>query len=318
MIIMNKNKLQSVYDLENVSSIQQGLARKIGLIVGKTEEYATSIPGLNLYRFTAPTVAAWITYEPNLAVVVQGRKRVDLGSKTFIYNAGQHLLTSVDLPVLGQVIEASEDKPYLCLVMKIEMAMVREILSRDEILHVEFSADGPAMLIGDSTAELLDACSRLIDLVGNPQDIPFLSSLIQREIIYRILRGPEGARLRTIATQGYHTNRTAKAIAWIRANYTKPLRVEDLAQLAGMGVSTFHHHFRELTTLSPIQYQKRVRLHIARNRMLIDGVDAASAAFDVGYESASQFNREYSRYFGQPPIRDIQSLRTDRKVSEID
>ena len=138
----------------------------------------------------------------------------------------------------------------------------------------------------------------------------FLGGLIQRELIYRILRGPEGARLRAIATLGDQSHRTAKAIAWIKTNYAKPLRVEDLAQIAGMGLSTLHHHFRALTAMSPLQYQKQIRLQAARGRMLVDGLDAASAAFEVGYESASQFNREYSRFFGQPPMRDIRTLRS--------
>ncbi len=148
-----------------------------------------------------------------------------------------------------------------------------------------------------------------MDLLNKPQDIPFLSNLIQREIIYRILGGSGSARLRAIATLGDQSHRTAKAIAWVRTNYAKPLRVEDLAKVAGMGVSTLHHHFRMLTAMSPLQYQKQLRLHAARERMLMDGMDAASAAFEVGYESASQFNREYSRLFGQPPMRDIRTLR---------
>ncbi len=158
--------------------------------------------------------------------------------------------------------------------------------------------------------EFLDTCCRLTDLLDTPQDIPFLSGLIQREIIYRILRGPEGARLRAIATLGDQSHRTAKAIAWVRANYAKPLRVEDLAKIAGMGVSTLHHHFRALTAMSPLQYPKQFRWQAARGRMLVDGLDAASAALEVGYESASQFNREYSRLFGQPPMRDIRTLRS--------
>jgi transcriptional regulator GlxA family with amidase domain len=149
-----------------------------------------------------------------------------------------------------------------------------------------------------------------VDLIESPQDIPFLSGLIQREIIYRILQGPEGARLRAIATSGDHSQRTAKAIAWIKANYAKPLRVGDLAHIAAMSVSTFHHHFRVLTAMSPLQYQKQLRLQAARGRMLMDGLDAASAAFEVGYESTSQFSREYNRFFGQPPMRDVRALRS--------
>ena len=157
---------------------------------------------------------------------------------------------------------------------------------------------------------MLSACCRLMDLLDTPQDIPFLSGLIQREIIYRILQGAEGARLRAIATLGEQSHRTAKAIAWLKSNYEKPLRVEELAQMARMGVSTFHHHFREMTAMSPVQYQKQLRLQAARARMLTDDLDASSAAIQVGYESVSQFNREYSRLFGQPPMRDIRALRS--------
>jgi AraC-like DNA-binding protein len=151
--------------------------------------------------------------------------------------------------------------------------------------------------------------SPVLDLLANPQDIPFLSGLVQREIIYRLLCGPEGARLRAIATLGDPSHRAAKAIAWIRNNYTKPVRVDDPADIAGMGVSTFHHHFRVLTNMSPLQYQRQLRLQAARGRMLVDGMDASTAAIEVGYESVRPFNREYSRFFGHPPMRDIRNLR---------
>jgi len=285
------------------------LARKIAFFIGSGERLITDVPGLLLSRRTAPTVPASATYEPSLAVVAQGRKRANLGGTSFIFDESRYLLTSLDLPVICNVIEATEAMPYLCFVLKLEMPVVRELLSREEIQAAEAPSDTPAMATGETTAELLDACCRLVDLLNAPQDIPFLSGLIQREIIYRILRGPEGARLRAIATLGDQSHRTAKAIAWVRANYAKPLRVEDLARIAGMGVSTLHHHFRALTAMSPLQYQKQLRLHAARERMLMDGLDAASAAFEVGYESASQFNREYSRFFGQPPRRDIRILR---------
>ncbi|MGD0417798.1 MAG: AraC family transcriptional regulator [Terriglobales bacterium] len=286
------------------------LARKIALFVGSAEKRITDVPGLLLTRRTAPTAPASATYEPSLAVVAQGRKRAILAGTTFIFDQSRYLLTSLDLPVICNVIEASEAVPYLCFVLKLEIPVVRELLSREEIQAPEAASNSPAMATGETTAELLDACCRLVDLLNTPQDIPFLSGLIQREIIYRILRGPEGARLRAIATLGDQSQRTAKAIAWVRTNYAKPLRVDDLAKIAAMGVSTLHHHFRVLTAMSPLQYQKQLRLHAARERMLMDGLDAASAAFEVGYESASQFNREYSRFFGQPPMRDIRTLRS--------
>ena len=286
------------------------LAHKIASFVGSKEKLVTSVPGLLLTRRTAPTAPATATYQPSLAVVAQGRKRATLAGTTFVFDQSRYLLTSLDLPVICNVIEASEQVPYLCFVLKLEMPVVRELLGREEIPAPVPPSDSPAMATGETTAELLDACCRLVDLLNTPQDIPFLSGLIQREIIYRILRGPEGARLRAIATLGDQSHRTAKAIAWIRENFTRPMQVEDLANLAGMGVSTLHHHFRALTAMSPLQYQKQLRLHAARERMLIDGLDAASAGFEVGYESASQFNREYSRFFGQPPMRDIRTLRS--------
>ncbi|MGH9545393.1 MAG: AraC family transcriptional regulator N-terminal domain-containing protein [Terriglobales bacterium] len=286
------------------------LARQIASFIGSKEKLITGVPGLLLSRRTAPTAPASATYEPSLAVVAQGRKRAILAGTTFIFDRSRYLLTSLDLPVICNVIEASEAVPYLCFVLKLEIPVVRELLSHDETQAPASASDSPGMATGETTAELLDACCRLINLLHTPQDIPFLSGLIQREIIYRILRGPEGARLRAIATLGDQSQRTAKAIAWVRANYAKPLRVEDLAKMAAMGVSTLHHHFRLLTAMSPLQYQKQLRLHAARERMLMDGLDAASAAFEVGYESASQFNREYSRFFGQPPMRDIRTLRS--------
>jgi AraC-like DNA-binding protein len=286
------------------------LARKIALFMGPAENRATDIPGLSLHRRTNPTAPCSMTYEPGVTVIAQGRKRVELGRTTFIYDASRYLLTSVDLPVVSRVIEASDAVPCLALSLKLEMPVLRELLSREEIPVAAALSDRPGMATAETTVPFLSACCRLVDLLDTPQDIPFLSGLIQREIIYRILCGAEGARLRAIATHGEQSQRTARAIAWIRSNYAKPLRVEDLAEIAGMGVSTLHHHFRVLTAMSPLQYQKQLRLQAARARMLIDGMDAASAAFEVGYESASQFNREYSRFFGQPPMRDVRTLRS--------
>ncbi|MGH9609590.1 MAG: AraC family transcriptional regulator N-terminal domain-containing protein [Bryobacteraceae bacterium] len=296
-------------DAHSVRELRAELARKIAWFIGFSERQVTQVPGLLLARRTSPTVPCSGTYEPSLIVVAQGRKRVDLGQTTFIYDESRFLLTSVALPIVAQVVEASESKPCLAMALKLEMPIVRELLTREEILAHELPSGSHAMVTGEITPELLSACCRLLDLLSTPQHILFLAGVIQREIIYRLLCGPEGGRLRAIATLGDHSNRTAKAIAWIRDNYAKPVRVDELAGIAGMGVSTLHHHFRVLTNMSPLQYQKQLRLQAARGRMLIDGIDATTAAFEVGYESVSQFNREYSRFFGQPPMRDVRTLR---------
>jgi AraC-like DNA-binding protein len=235
-----------------------------------------------------------------------------MGGMTYLCDESTFLLTSVDVPVVSQIF-ASEQVPYLAIRLGLEMQMVREIISREDLPEPAASSQARGIAVGKTTPELLSACSRLLDLLHTPEDIPFLGNTIQREIVYRLLRGPQGDRLRAIATFGEQSHKTAKAIAWLKANFDKPLRVEDLAGVARMGTSTFHHQFRALTAMSPLQYQKQLRLHAARDRMLIDGLDAASAAFEVGYESASQFNREYKRFFGQPPMRDIKG----RRISEL-
>ncbi len=285
------------------------LARKIVAHIDVEGEQATEIPGLSLYRRSAPTACTSATYEPRLIVFVQGQKRINLGRTAFLCDESTFLLTSVDLPVVSQVISATTEAPILGLLLRLEMPEVRRILSEEELPWPDEPADARGMAVGVTSVELLSACSRLVDLMDAPQDMPFLSSLIQREIVYRLLRSPQGKHLRAIATSGEQSHRTARAVTWLRQNYAKPLRVEELAETTQMGVSTLHHHFRSLTAMSPLQYQKQLRLHVARERMLNDGLDAASAAFEVGYESASQFNREYSRFFGEPPMRDIKARR---------
>jgi len=290
-----------------VVEMRAELARKIASHIRVEGEQATDISGMSLYRRSAPTPCTSAAYEPRLIVFVQGQKRINLGNTTYLCDGSTFLLTSVDLPVVSQVIAATEKEPILGLLLKLEMPVVRDILSQQEFHLREEPADARGMAIGVTSVELLGACSRLVDLLDAPQDIPFLSSLIQREVIYRLLRSPQGKHLRAIATLGEQSHRTSKAVEWLRMNYAKPLRVEELAAMARMGVSTLHHQFRSLTAMSPLQYQKQLRLHVARERMLNDGLDAASAAFEVGYESASQFNREYSRFFGQPPMRDVKA-----------
>ncbi len=306
---VSKQTIRSGDQDSRVVEMRTQLARKIAAHVQVAGGQATAIPGLTLYRRTAPTPCYPATYEPSLNVFVQGRKRVNLGGTTYLCDESTFLLSSVDVPVVSQVVTASEEVPLLSLLLKLDMAVVREILSQEEFHDLEGSSQYGGIAIGKTTVDLLKACSRLLDLLDAPEDIPFLTNLIQREIVYRLLRGPQGERLRAIATVGDQSHRTAKAIAWLRANYTKPLRVEELAAVARMGMSTLHHHFRALTAMSPLQYQEQLRLVAARERMLIEGLDAATAAFEVGYESPSQFNREYRRFFGQPPMRDIKARR---------
>ena len=308
--VVKNTRNGAVAAADRLHALKLELASRVARLIGSAQKQATAVPRLTLHRRTAPTAACHATYEPSVIVVAQGRKEVQIGTETLTYDSSRYLLTSVDLPTVTRVAEASEHVPCLAVSLKLDISIIREFLSREEFPPLHASPDTPAMSTGLVTAEFLDAWCRLLDLLSNPEDIPFLSTFIEREILYRILRGPEGARLRAIATLGDQSHRTAKAIAWIKANYGRPLRVKELADVAGMAVTTLHHHFRALTAMSPLQYQKQIRLQAARARMLADDVDAATVAFEVGYESASQFNREYSRLFGQPPIRDIRSLRS--------
>jgi AraC-like DNA-binding protein len=305
ILITDRNEPASVPD---VTAMRARLARKISAHVSVEGPNKTAVPGMILSRRSAVSPCYSATYEPHLVVFVQGKKQINLGKTAFLCDDSSFLLTALDLPVVSQIVEASIKKPMLGMLLKLDMPMVREILSLEEF-HSGESASTRGMAVGVTTVELLDPCIRLMNLLDKPQDIAFLSPMLHREVVYRLLRSPQGKHLRAIATLGEQSQRTARAVDWLRTNYAKPLRVEELAEMARMGVSTLHHQFRSLTAMSPLQYQKHLRLHVARERMLHDGMDAASAAFDVGYESASQFNREYSRFFGQPPMRDIKSRR---------
>jgi AraC-like DNA-binding protein len=298
-----------------MAELRSRLVSRIDAHIRADGVHATGMPGLSLYRQSTPTACNSAMYEPRLVVFVQGQKRISLGTESHICGESSFLLSTIDLPVISQVIAATPRNPLLALLLRIDMSEVRRILSEEEFPAAEEPAGARGMTFGEASLELLGACSRLIDLLDTPRDLPFLSRLIEREIVYRLLRSSQGWHLRAIATLGEQTHRTAKAVSWLRMNYARPLRIEELAALARMGVSTLHHHFRSLTAMSPLQYQKHLRLHVARERMLTGGLDAASAAFAVGYESASQFSREYSRFFGRPPMRDIRALRDSKTVA---
>ena len=296
-------------EVRTADEMRAALAEEIANLAPGEGDAQTEVPGLRLYRRSAPSACVTAAYEPSMVVFVQGEKRINAGKTSYVCDGRNFLLTSIDLPVVSQVTRATAKEPILGLVLRLRMPMIREILAQEEFHLPAESGDARGMAVGVTTVELLDACIRLVNLLHTPGDIPFLSGLIEREIIYRLLRSPQGKHLRAIATLGEQTHRTVKAIEWLRMNYAKQLRVEELANMARMGVSTLHHQFRSLTAMSPLQYQKQLRLHIARERMLNEGLDAASAAFEVGYESASQFSREYSRMFGMPPMRDVKTRR---------
>lgn len=295
---------------------RRALAQHVMALTLKEGEHATAIPEVLLYHRTTPTPCYRASYEPSLSIFLQGKKRIILGGVEYLCDESSFLLSSIDVPGQSQILEASEKKPLLVMFLRFDMPAVREVLSRDDIPAPKGSPHRQGLAVGQTSVGLLSACNRLLDLVETPEDISFLSPLLQREILYHLLKTPQADRLRAIATSGDLSQRTARAIAWLRANYAKPLHMEELADAARMGVSTLHHQFRSLTAMSPLQYQKTLRLQTARQRMLMDGLDATTAAYEVGYESVSQFSREYSRCFGRPPIRDIKTLK-ESGVAEI-
>jgi AraC-like DNA-binding protein len=296
-------------DTSRLDRLLDELAGQIDRAIGGGDKLATRVNGLTLYRSIAPTAPNPCTYEPSLLIIPQGRKRVDLGKQSYYFGRSTFLLTSIELPIISQVSVASMKTPYLAFFLRLDMGMVREILHTEEVNLPAPLVGERGMVLGELSVELLTSCSRLLELLATPQDIPFLGKLLQREIVYRLLQGTQGDRLRSIASRGDQSYKTAKAVSWLRENFEKPLQVDHLASIAGMSRSTLHHHFRGLTAMSPLQFQKQLRLQTARQKMLSDEIDAASAAFEVGYESPSQFNREYKRFFGKPPIRDIVALR---------
>jgi AraC-like DNA-binding protein len=296
-------------DAASLAQSVKELAHRISKLMGNSAEQATCVPGLTLYRSIAPTAPNACVYEPSLLIIAQGRKRVDLGTQSYSSGQSTFLLTSIELPIVSQVSVASVATPYLAFFLKLDMGIVREVLHSEEV-HVPTTRGGvPGIVSGEMTEELLAPCLRMVNLLATPEHVPFLSKLLQREIIYRLLQGTQGNRLRSIATLGDQSHKTAKAVTWLRQNFEKPLNVEQLASLAGMSRSTLHEHFRDLTAMSPIQFQKQLRLQAARRKMLTEKLDAARAGFEVGYESPSQFSREYKRFFGKPPVRDIQTLK---------
>jgi len=285
------------------------LRKSIARLTESGELHTTAIPGLSLFRRIEPTEPITGMYEPSVCLVAQGAKRVRLGDDTYVYDAHHYLITSVHLPTVVQIIEASPEKPYLGLRLMLDQREISQLMVDSNLPPARVQQSSRGMATGEVTLPLITAIQRLIDLLAEQQDIPILAPIIQKEIIYRLLVGDQGERLRQIASAGSQSHQIARAIDWLKANFSQPLSIDDLAAQARMSSSTFHHHFRSMTALSPLQFQKQLRLQEARRLMLAERMDAANAAFQVGYESPSQFSREYNRLFGAPPLRDITNLR---------
>lgn len=267
----------------------------------------TEIPEMKLSWFSSPTTAVSLVYEPCLCVVAQGAKEVVLAGESFPMASAEFLLVSVELPVDARVAVATLEKPYLGMQISLDPKVVGEMLADGTTV----SSSGPperGLSVSSIDPLLLDAIGRLAGMLDSPQDIRPLAPLVLREITHRILTGPQGVRLRQMAMAGAPAYRIAQAIRWLKDHFATPLKIEALAETVGLSTSSFHLHFKNVTAMTPLQYQKRMRLQEARNLMLGEKLDAAEAAFRVGYESPSQFSREYRRMFGAPPRQDIDAL----------
>lgn len=306
---MDSNAISASIEDNSLKIGVAALAERIARLTENGELHTTAVAGLSLFRRDEPTGPISGMYEPGICMAVQGVKRVILGEDTFVYDAHHYLITSVHLPTIVQIIEASPEKPYLGLRLKFDLREISQLMVDSNLPQPRPQQSSRGMATGEMTLSLIRAFQRLIDLLAETQDIPILAPNIQREIIYRLLVSDQGERLRQIASAGSQSQQIARAIEWLKGNYTEPLSIDDLAAQANMSNSTFHHHFRSMTALSPLQFQKQLRLQEARRLMLAERMDAANAAFQVGYESPSQFSREYNRMFGAPPLRDITHLR---------
>jgi AraC-like DNA-binding protein len=272
---------------------------------GKLTE--TPVPRVSITMDSARTGMVPGIYEPMLCLVLQGSKCAVIGNKALHYDRASYFVASIEVPGACQIVEAAPDHPYLALGLTLDIATVSEIVLAMPGLPP--AADGPGFGISPVTPELADAWLRLVRLFDKPSDIPVMAPMLERELIYRVLQGPHGPALRQLVVSDSRLCQIRRAIAHIRENFDKVVTVEMLSCVAGMSPSVFHKHFKDVTAMSPIQYQKKLRLHEARRRLLAEPGDTARVAFSVGYESATQFSREYARQFGAPPARDAGRLR---------
>ncbi|GAA4330952.1 AraC family transcriptional regulator [Pigmentiphaga soli] len=304
----NALPLATVPDDDHARGLEQ-LASLIARFTDTEGNHPTAIPALTLHRSTTPGLPFHGVYEPVLAVIAQGAKRVTLAGQSYEYGQARYLIASVDLPVTSQIIKASPQSPYLCLTLGLDVRRIGELMTETGMPEPKACRVGPGLSVDRLSAPLLDAVLRLVRLLDTPEDIPILAPLIEREIFYRLLTGNQGMRLRHIAVSDSQSQQIARAIAWLRKNFARPLRIDDLAQAVNMSTSSLHHHFKAVTAMSPLQYQKQLRLQEARRLIMTELRHVSAAAHLVGYESPSQFIREYRRLYGAPPMRDASRLR---------
>lgn len=293
----------------SLDAARRALAELIERYCSDEGPTTTAVPGLSFFRASSTSTPICAVYKSVLAVAVQGSKRLSLADESFQYDSRHYLITSVDLPVMGQIVEASPAAPYLCAVFDMDARKIAELAGEMRLAPPSPGNGQLGLGISDLTLPVMAALLRLARLLDTPDDIPVLAPLHERELLYRLLTGAQGLRLRCIAAADSQGHRTARAIEWIKDNFDQPLSIDALADAANMSKSSLHHHFKALTAMSPLQYQKQIRLQEARKLMLTEAIDAATVARRVGYESPSQFSREYRRLFGAPPLRDIARLR---------
>ncbi|MBD0787295.1 AraC family transcriptional regulator [Vibrio sp. Y2-5] len=274
----------------------------------------TSIPGLRLSHWEAPTPPTSYTHNASICLIAQGKKQVLLGEDSFIYDANHFLISSVNLPITANIMEASKEKPYLGLILELDLQEISQLIVDSDYSFTHNREAQKGIAVGTLSQPLLDAFVRLLSLMDEPESIKVLAPVIKREIFYRLLMSEQGSRLNQIVTDGSHSHQISKAIEWLKSNFVKPLSVGELASYSGMSKSAFYTHFRSMTSMTPLQFQKKLRLSEARRLMLTENLDAMATTFKVGYESPSQFSREYSRLFGSPPSKDIKALRESNMV----
>jgi AraC-like DNA-binding protein len=296
-------------EVRRAEALRVELAQLLERRTGSDGRHETAISALRMYRFSHPTERTPVIQEPAVYVVVQGRKQVSIGEETYIYDPSQYLAVSVDLPAIGNVLEASPEEPYLCLTLAVDARELAALIVESGRPTPRDDHDGRGLYVNPLQWELLDCFLRLVRLLDAPHDLPILVPLVLRELHYRLLQSEQFGRLAQIAIGDSRLRRVSAALAWIRTHFAEKLEIEALAKRAHMSPSALHSHFKAVTAVSPIQYQKRLRLQEARRLLLAGATSAEAVAYEVGYASASQFSREFTRLFGQPPRRDAERMR---------